>query len=171
MIKKVYDNKIQSEIREMLIKEVHEQVIADQILEMTFSIEKTDIMEKINLVNKEQRHTTKKVELTLDLFIYIMENNIDIKIKKMRDILIDKMKDLKKNWSNIENFHEYSILQENKEYLEEENQELKAHIQNLENHEYDTNEDNEEESDDGDVNYIDIDEVDTDEDIVDTYYS
>jgi len=105
-----YDENILKKYKNLLNNIVKEEGISDIIVKMSTQIETSECKQKIKIVTKSNGY--KKIYRCIDLFICILENNIDLKIGKMRELLIEKMKEIYKNYKSIRSFNEFNDLME-----------------------------------------------------------
>ena len=105
-----YDEHILKKYKNKLNELVKEQGVSDIIVKMTTQMETSECLTKLNKAKGSKGY--KKIYNCLDLFICILENNIDLKVGTMRKTLIQKMKEINKNYKSIRSFNEFKDVME-----------------------------------------------------------
>lgn len=121
------------EITMCLIPHVKEKTIAEMIVNTSLNIEKQEIIKQVKETVKHRDGSFDKIHNTLKMLCIVLENNTDLKMKKMREDTKRLLKEMVKCFDNkgMNYFQDYNLIKEQNEEKDEIIEELNCENEHL----------------------------------------
>lgn len=121
------------EITKCLIPHVKEKTIAEMIVNSSLQIEKKEISNQLSETAKYKNNSFEKIHNTLKLLNIVLQNNTDLKMKRIRGDMKRLIGEMVKCFDNqgMNYFQDYNLIKEQNEEKDEIIEELNCENEHL----------------------------------------